>query len=219
MNVQASNGTQSNTQSGAKAFLSAADLTGLEGRLVKLSSASGVAKVALPAAVTDITPFVLGSGDVVGKDNYVEQPPVGGNFRAKLNGTCVPGDILILSDPTASSGANAGKVEALASQSAGTYYSPGVAEETGADTQLVLIRPQPRLISVKPTLTQNAVTDSTGGTAATPSAGTRTIAAIAAASTDTSAAKLTDTKNAFAGILAELTLIKADIAALKSAVV
>lgn len=67
-------------------------------------------------------------------------------------------------------------------------------------------------------LTQNAITDNSGGTAATPSAGNRTIAVIAAASTDTSAAQKVATANAIAGLIAELALVKADLAALKSAI-
>ena len=66
------------------------------------------------------------------------------------------------------------------------------------------------------TQTQNSLTDSSGGTAAAPSAGVRTIAAVVAATTDTSAAKLTTTQNAISDLAAELNLVKADIAALKA---
>jgi hypothetical protein len=57
------------------------------------------------------------------------------------------------------------------------------------------------------TATQDSITDNSGGTAPTPSAGVLTIAAVSS----TSAAA-----NAIAGLIAELNKVKADIAALKA---
>ncbi len=159
--------TQSNTKKGDKIFLSAADLTGLEGRLVMLSDATNVPKLAIVTAVSSLALFVLLSGDAAGSDNYAEQPSVGENFRARLNGTCVTGDILVLCDPSASAGVNAGKLEALAAQAEGVYFSPGVAEETGADEQLVLTRAWPRLITKGSAFT-SATPASTAATNTTP---------------------------------------------------
>jgi len=66
------------------------------------------------------------------------------------------------------------------------------------------------------TQTQDSITDNSGGTAPMPIAGVLTIAAIAAASTDTSAAQKVATANAIAGLIAELNKVKADVAALKA---
>ena len=154
MNVQL-NGDQSDTKEGAITLKANADLTGKENRLVKIINASGVAQFSLPAAVSDLALFVLMSGDVAANDNWGECPFSKENFRAKLHGTCNPGDTLILSDPVASSGVNAGAVEALAAQSAGTYFSPGVAEEAGVDGQNVKIRTHARIIRVKTALTSS----------------------------------------------------------------
>ena len=66
------------------------------------------------------------------------------------------------------------------------------------------------------TATQNTLAGNTGGTAATPSAGTRTIATIVGGSTDATAAGLQTTQNAIADLVAELNAVKADIAAIKA---
>lgn len=68
------------------------------------------------------------------------------------------------------------------------------------------------------TLTQDSITDNSGGTPATPTAGAVTIAIINGGTTDTSAAKKTDTANAIATIIAELNKVKADLAAIKAAI-
>jgi hypothetical protein len=160
MNVQL-NPKQSDTKAGAFSLAATADLTGLENFLVKVSNSSGTAKFALPGAVTDLALFVLDSGDVAANDNWAEQPAMGASFRVRLNGTCVPGDILVLCDPTASAGVNAGKVEAVAAQTAGRYFSPGIALETGADEQDVLACYLPRTHVIT-----TSITDSTTGSAA-----------------------------------------------------
>lgn len=166
MNVQL-NGDQSDTKEGAINLPATADLTGKENRLVKIVNSTG-AKFALPAAVSDLALFVLMSGDVAANDNWGESPYAKENFRVKLHGTCNPGDTLILSDPAASGGANAGAVEALASQAAGTYFSPGIAEEAGVDGQNLKARPHPRIVRIKTALTssQNATAAATDLTTA-----------------------------------------------------
>jgi hypothetical protein len=161
MNVQL-NPKQSDTKVGAIILPATADLTGKENRLVKITNDGGVAKFALPAAVTDLAQFILASGDVAANDNSAEAPDLGGNARVTLNGTCNPGDILVLCDPTASAGVNAGKVQTVPA-TAGQYFSPGVAEEAGVDEQSVRFRPLPRLIRVASTDTLTALTFTTGG--------------------------------------------------------
>jgi hypothetical protein len=160
------NPQQSDTKSGPIALKATADLTGLESRLVKIANSSGTAKFALPSAVTDLALFVLASGNPAANDNWAEQPEPGANFRVRLNGTCVPGDVLVLCDPAASSGANAGKVEALGA-TAGAYFSVGIAQETGVDEQLVLARFLPRLVQRSAAFTGSTPT-ATGATNSSP---------------------------------------------------
>lgn len=166
MNTQL-NGTQSDIKRGAIALAATADLTGLENRLVKISNSSGTAKFALPAAVGDLALFILMSGDVAANDNWAEIPTTNENARVRLNGTCVPGDLLILCDPSASSGVNAGKVEAYAAQTAGPYFAIGIAEEAGVDEQNVRFRYAPRILPYS-TAFSSATPASTGASNSTP---------------------------------------------------
>ncbi|SRR5581483_3280721 len=137
--------TQSNTQRGPLNFAMAADLTGLDGRLLKLThNGDGLTQVALPAAVNDITLFVL---DDAGVGKAIPLDPAQ-NTRVRAKGAGNAGDVLVLSDPAAAAGAHAGKAEAIGA-TAGVYFSPGIAEEKFVDGQLVLIRPFPRLVTVE----------------------------------------------------------------------
>jgi hypothetical protein len=116
---------QSNTQQGLKVFATAASLSGLEGLLVKLANASGVAQVALPGGVADVCPYVVhdggfaASGSVGGPSAAVWPLSPDRDFRVVLKNTCNPGDILCLADPVANSGADAGKVRVLPSLGSG----------------------------------------------------------------------------------------------------
>jgi hypothetical protein len=101
-------------------------------------------------------------------------------------------------------------------------YIAGKALRSGVAGDTIEFDPRPFDPTVLPapgtvTQTQNSITDNSGGTAATPSAGVRTVAAVVAANTDTSAAALVSTKNAIADLAAELNLVKADVAAIKTA--
>jgi hypothetical protein len=156
MNV-ALNGDQSDTKAGTIRLPATADLTGKENRLVKITSSSG-AKFALPAAVTDLALFILMSGDVAANDSSAEVPSTNENARVSLKGTCVPGDRLILADPTASAGVHAGQVEALAAQAAGQYFSPGIAEEVGVDGQNVKFRYDAKTIRITEALVLTSAT-------------------------------------------------------------
>ena len=129
--------SQSNTQIGQLVLPANEDLTGKEGLLVKIVSDSGAAKVALPDAVTDLALFVLIDGDEAG--GYVAIQPLSPdrNIRVRLNGTCVPGDVLVLETPD---GTDDGKVKKLPT-AAGTYRGIAIAEESGVDEQLVKARP------------------------------------------------------------------------------
>ena len=133
--------SQSNTRAGAIRVLAGESLTGLEGRLVKMTHDGGVAEVKLPADVADAALYVVVEGAADGELVSVQPIESGRNVRAVLKGTCNPGDAMCLA---AIAGSDAGKVAALGA-SADVYFGVGVAEEAGVDGQLVLVRPAPQL--------------------------------------------------------------------------
>lgn len=151
---------------GPRKINAGADLTGLEGRLVKIADAGSVPEVVLPAAVTDICPFIVVREATL--DTNCDVLSIAGEkeVRIRANGTGSAGNALVLCDPSASSGVNAGKVEALGSTE-GAYYSPGIALEDFVDEQLVRIRPLPRLIHVGTAFTA-ATPAATAATSTTP---------------------------------------------------
>ncbi len=144
---------QSNTIRGLRSINSGEDLTGKEARLVMLADAGTQEEVVLPNAVTDICPFVvLEAGD---EDENSTVIPLCSEqqVRVLIKGTCNAGDVLVLQTPD---GTDDGKVAAIGA-TAGVYFSPGFAEEDGADGQLVKIRPCPRMVFVSGAWTvQNA---------------------------------------------------------------
>jgi hypothetical protein len=158
--------SQTNTQPGERTFNSAVALTGLEGRLVKLADGGSIPEVDLPGAVTDLALFIVTEGGALDEPSEVISLLCEGNRRVRLNGTVSAGVPLVLCDPTASSGVNAGKVETLPA-TAGRYFSPGVAEEDGVDEQLVRFRPMPRIITVAAAFTGNTPAN-TAATNSTP---------------------------------------------------
>lgn len=129
--------SQSNTQEGQIVLNSYEDLTDLEGQLVQIVNKSNVPAFALPDAVTDLALFVLTEGGEEDADSYAQPLSPDRNVRLRLNGTCVPGDTLVLEVPD---GTNDGKVRKLPTV-AGTYRGIAIAEEAGVDEQLVLARP------------------------------------------------------------------------------
>lgn len=154
--------SQTNTQVGDRPFVAAADLTGKEGLLTKLANSGGINQLAIIAALTDIPSFVLVDGGASGKPVTGRPLYAGHNVRARLYQTCVAGDDLVLADPTANAGAQAGMVRKLPA-TAGVYIGVGKAEETGVDGQLVLMRPHVRLIFVKSADSLTALTFTGGG--------------------------------------------------------
>lgn len=126
-------------------------LTDLEGRLLKMT-ADGYS---LPAAVSDIALFALLQGGADEAAIVVGQLSPGTSMRVRANGTGNKGAVLVLCDPAASSGVNAGKVETIGTTQ-GVYFSPGVAEESFVDEQLVKIRPHPCLVYVGTAFTSAA---------------------------------------------------------------
>ena len=128
---------QSNTRVGSFRVLAGENLTSKEGYLVTMTHDTGVAEVKLPAAITDITPYVVGEGGADTALVTVIPLIAERNVRIVLKGTCNPGDQLVLA---AIAGSDAGMVRVLPA-GAGTYRVIAIAEEKGVDGQLVLTRP------------------------------------------------------------------------------
>lgn len=151
---------------GPRKINAGADLTGLEGRLVKVADGGSIPEVVAPAAVTDICPFVLVREAT--EDSNCDVLPIAGEkeIRVRANGTGSAGNTLVLCDPAASSGANKGKVEALGTTE-GAYFSVGIALEDFVDEQLVRVRPLARLVHVGTAFT-SAAPAATAPTNSTP---------------------------------------------------
>lgn len=128
--------TQTNIKRGPFQVLAGADLTGMEGRRVKLTHDTGVREVVLPSDVDDKADYLLLGGGADGTFVTVVEFADAGSFRVRLNGTCNPGDELT----NIVSVGNPGKVQTLP-VAADTYYVSLRAEEKGVDEQLVLVRP------------------------------------------------------------------------------
>ncbi len=115
------------------------DLTGKEGFLARLISASGVAKADLPSAVTQACPYVIEEGAAAG--SYVTLRPLTAvrNVRIKAKGTGSAGDPAI----PATTG-DFGKVRAnKAGLGGGSSSQVGYFEEDFVDGQLALVRHNP----------------------------------------------------------------------------
>lgn len=129
--------SQSNTQAGQIVLNSSEDLTSKEGYLVKIINTSNVPEWALPDAESDLALFVVTDGDKKNKNSAALPLSPDRNVRLKLSGTCVPGDILVLASID---GTVDGMVKVLPAVG-GTYRGIAIAEEVGADGQLVKARP------------------------------------------------------------------------------
>ena len=130
--------SQTNTRVGDIRVAAGEDLTGKEGLLVKMTHDSGVPELKLPAANTDYALYVVIEGVADTVTASVRPLEAGRNLRLRLNGTCNPGDVLVLAD--VGTAADIGKVRTLPA-AAGTYRALAIAEEAGVDEQLVLSRP------------------------------------------------------------------------------
>ena len=129
--------SQSNTQAGQIVLNSSEDLQSKEGYLVKIINTSNVPEFALPDAESDLALFVVTDGDKEDENSAALPLSPDRNVRLKLNGTCVPGDVLVLADID---GTHDGMVKVLPAVG-GTYRGLAIAEEVGADGQLVKARP------------------------------------------------------------------------------
>lgn len=139
--------TQSNTQAGPYEVLAGEDLTGKAGCFVNLTHDSGVPEVVLPNDVADKTDLLLLSEGADGELVTVLPVDRSRNVRARLSGTCNPGDELTLE---AIDGTHDGQVRKLPAAPTDDYWVFLRAEEVGADGQLVKCRPilNPRVESV-----------------------------------------------------------------------
>jgi len=128
----------SNTQSGLIAVNSTASLSGKEGYLVVIASASSAATAAVPAAITDNALCVVEDGAGAGEKSTLRPIFSGGSVRVKAKSTGAAGVRLVNADPATA--ADAGKVRAIPSAS-GTYAVIGIALEDFVDGQLVNVLP------------------------------------------------------------------------------
>ena len=130
--------SQSNTRVGDVRVAAGEDLTGKEGFLAKMTHDSGVPEVLLPGSGVDYALYVVIEGAADTENVSVRPIEAGRNIRVKLDGTCNPGDVLVLAD--VATPADKGKVRVLP-EDEGTYRGLAIAEEAGVDEQLVLARP------------------------------------------------------------------------------
>lgn len=132
---------QTNTQTGDVAFIANGAIT--EGYLVKIStpSTAGASRVILPTDVADVTPFVALNTAADGEVVYCRPLSPKDSVRVYSDGAIVAGVTVYLSGTF-------GKVVTSTGAGADTYWSPGIAEETSVDGQLVRIRPCGRTITV-----------------------------------------------------------------------
>jgi hypothetical protein len=125
-------------------MLAAVSLLGMEGLLVKVTNSAGTPKAALPAAQNDLALHLVIQGAASGELADLLPLSAEQQVRIRLNGTCNPGDKLVLD---VGAEADYGKVKKLPA-TAGTYLVIGDADEAGVDEQLLLVRPNPRLVTV-----------------------------------------------------------------------
>lgn len=128
--------SQSNTRVGDFPVTAGEDLRGKEGYLVRIGSDSGRAVALLPEKNDEPLLFVVMEGADIGELVSLRPLEPGRNVRVRLDGGCVPGDLLmVLWD-----GGYEGKVTPLPNVP-GTLYAHLVAEESASTGQLVLARP------------------------------------------------------------------------------
>ena len=130
--------SQTNTRVGDFVVLAGEDLTEKEGFLVKLTHDAGEPEVLLPTDNDDLALYVVLDGVADGELISIRPVEASRNVRAKLEGTCNPGDVLVLADVATAE--DKGMLRALPA-AAGTYRGLALAEEIGVDGQLVLFRP------------------------------------------------------------------------------
>ncbi len=129
--------SQTNTTPGDVVFPAGEDLSAKEGFLTVLTHDTGAPELKLPAANTDLANLIVVDPGADTEDVTVTPLTPGKQARVKLEGTCNPGDQLVLAD--VATPADAGMVRALPA-AAGDYNVLAIAEEAGVDGQLVKLR-------------------------------------------------------------------------------
>ncbi len=132
---------QTNTQPGDVVMIADGAIT--EGYLVKISTpaSTGESRVKLPTDVADVTPFVALETAVDGGRVFCRPLTPKDSVRVYSDGAIVAGVTVYLSGTF-------GKVVTSTGAASDVYWSPGIAEETSVDGQLIRIRPCGRTISV-----------------------------------------------------------------------
>lgn len=133
-----------NTRQGPFPATAGEDLSSSLGLLAVLVNSSGSPVAKLPDAVTDRAVLQITKAAASGALATLDPLEPGRPARIPLDGTCVTGDRLVLA---AIDGTKDGKVRKLPA-TAGTYFSPGFARESGADGQSVLMHVDPLTIVV-----------------------------------------------------------------------
>lgn len=133
---------QANRQRGVIVLASNSNLTGKEGKLVKIvSNAGGPGLFDLPSAAADEALFVLTNGKLNAGDPCEAEPLFGEQgVRITATGSGVAG-ARVIHDTAAY-----GSVKTDPATSGTLVFSPGIAEEDWVAGQALLIRPSPRVI-------------------------------------------------------------------------
>lgn len=129
--------TQTNTQAGDVVIPAGEDLTAKAAHLALITHAGGAPEAKLPSANTDLATHIVGDPAADGENATLIPLTPGKQSRVKIDGTCNPGDKLVLADTGAA--ADRGKLRALPA-AAGDYIIHAKAEEAGVDGQNVLVR-------------------------------------------------------------------------------
>jgi hypothetical protein len=165
--------TQTNVKIGDIEVIANESLVGKEGLLAVLVEDTNVLEARLPDTVLELALFVIIEGAAAGSYATLRPLVPGQQVRIRINGTANPGDVLKLAAINAT---DDGKVATLGTTE-GVYFSPGVVHEECVDEQLALVDPLPRLVNYvsahvadpasAAAMTQDTLTDSSGGAAAT----------------------------------------------------
>ncbi|VGO14630.1 hypothetical protein PDESU_03195 [Pontiella desulfatans] len=120
--------SQTNVRTGQIPYRCATDLSAAKDRLVKLTTTG----MALPQ-YDDLPHYLVLEGAAAGETgSFLPLSPLQ-NVRIQLEGTCSPGNTLILSNTSF------GAVKVVDTEE--DWTEVGIAEEAGVDGQLVLMRP------------------------------------------------------------------------------
>ncbi|QHI70478.1 hypothetical protein [Tichowtungia aerotolerans] len=130
--------SQSNVKFGPVTFPCGEDLTAASDHLAVLTHNLIGPWARLPSNQDDLALYLILEGAAADEAGYFLPLSPAANVRLPLIGSCLPGDKLVLADPSVEG--QAGKVTVLPG-AAGTYRVVAIAEEKAVADQLVLARP------------------------------------------------------------------------------